>query len=156
MSRTNAVGGRSSGCSHAGNRRGKWREAPATRRIWIGQLAKRYNSEGSDGMRNQPSSAPLPSSIGGHSVTASPQTTHAEADVGSRMKQYLLRLYKGLPLDDSPFRFTNGFYSKLLAFNWWVHPGDSMQVGKRNPLGTVAFTGIDFAAHRQTRVVALL
>ena len=72
------------------------------------------------------------------------------------VKQYLLRLYKGLPLDDSPLRLTNGFYIKLLAFNLWVNPGDAMQVGKRNPLGTVTFTGIDFAANRQTRVVALL
>ena len=59
-------------------------------------------------------------------------------------------------MDDSPIRFTNEFYIKLLAFNLWVHHGDSMQVGKRNPLGTVTFTSIDFAAHRQTRVVALL
>ena len=72
------------------------------------------------------------------------------------VKQYLLRLYKGLPLDGSPLRLTNEFYIKLLAFNLWVHHGDSMQVGKRNPLGTVTFTGIDFAANRQTRVVALL
>ena len=59
-------------------------------------------------------------------------------------------------MDDSPLRLTNEFYIKLLAFNLWVHHGDSMQVGKRNPLGTVTFTGIDFAANRQTRVVALL
>jgi hypothetical protein len=72
------------------------------------------------------------------------------------VKQYLLRLYKGLLLDGSPLPLTNGFYIKLLAFNLWVHHGDSMQVGKRNPLGTVTFTGIDFAANRQTRVVALL
>lgn len=71
-------------------------------------------------------------------------------------KQYLLRLYKGLPLDGIPFRLTNGFYIKLLSFNLWVHHGDSMQVGKRNPLGTVTFTGIDFAANRQARIVALL
>src|SRR5262249_38694107 len=38
----------------------------------------------------------------------------------------------------------------------WVHPGDAMQVGQRNPLGTVTFTSIDFAAHRQTGVAALL
>jgi hypothetical protein len=55
-------------------------------------------------------------------------------------------------LDDSPLRLTNGFYVKLLAFNLWVHPGDAMQVGKRNPLGTVTFTGIDFAANPQTAV----
>ena len=72
------------------------------------------------------------------------------------VKQYLLRSYKGLPLDGSLLRLTNGFYIKMLAFNLWVHHGDSMQVGKRNPLGTVTFTGIDFAANRQTRVVALL
>ena len=72
------------------------------------------------------------------------------------VKQVLLRLYKGLPLDGSPLRLTNGFSIKLLAFNLWVHPGDAMQMGKRNPLGTVTFTGIDFAAHRQTGVVALL
>ena len=63
---------------------------------------------------------------------------------------------RGLPSKGSPLRLTNGFYIKLLAFNLWVHHGDSMQVGKRNPLGTVTFTGIDFAANRQTRVVALL
>lgn len=40
------------------------------------------------------------------------------------VKQYLLRL-------------TNEFYIKLLAFNLWVHHGDSMYVGKRNPHGTV-------------------
>jgi hypothetical protein len=75
----------------------------------------------------------------------------------NEVKQYLLRLYEGEPpLDDSPLRLTNGFYVKLLAFNLWVHPGDAMQVGKRNPLGTVTFTGIDFAANRQTGVVALL
>ena len=56
----------------------------------------------------------------------------------------------------APFRSTHEFSITLLAFNLWVHPGDSMQVGKRNPLGTVTFTGIDFAAHRQTRVGALL
>jgi len=50
----------------------------------------------------------------------------------------------------------NEFYITLLAFNLWVHHGDSMQVGQRNPLGIVTFIGIDFAAHRQTRVVALL
>ena len=72
------------------------------------------------------------------------------------VKQYLLRLYKGLPLDGGPLCLTNEFYIKLLAFNLWVHHGDSMQVGKRNPLGTVTFTGIDFAANCQTRVVALL
>jgi putative heme iron utilization protein len=31
-----------------------------------------------------------------------------------------------------------------------------MQVGKRNPFGTVTFTGIDFGGKRQTRVVPLL
>src|SRR5689334_18115952 len=31
-----------------------------------------------------------------------------------------------------------------------------MQVGQRNPFGTVAFTSIDLAGQRQTRVVALL
>ena len=72
------------------------------------------------------------------------------------VKQYLLRLYKGAAVQRQPPYFTNGFYSKRLAFNWWVHRGDAMQVGKRNPLGTVPFTGIDFAANRQTRVVALL
>jgi hypothetical protein len=44
---------------------------------------------------------------------------------------------------------------KLLAFNLRVHRGDAMQEGKRNPLGAVPFTGIDFAANRQTRVAAL-
>ena len=72
------------------------------------------------------------------------------------VKHYLLRLYKGLPSKGSPLCLTNGFYIKLLAFNLWVHHGDSMQVGKRNPLGTVTFTGVDFAANRQTRIVALL
>ena len=72
------------------------------------------------------------------------------------VKQYLLRLYKRAAFGRQPLRFTNGFYVKLLAFNLWVHPGDAMQVGQRNPLGTVTFTGIDFAAHRQTGVVALL
>jgi hypothetical protein len=72
------------------------------------------------------------------------------------VKQYLLRLYKGAASYDSPLRLTNGFYIKLLGFNLWVHLGDAMQVGKRNPLGTVTFTGIDFAANRQTGVVALL
>jgi hypothetical protein len=72
------------------------------------------------------------------------------------VKQYLLWLYKGADSYDSPLRLTNGFYVKMLEFNLWVHHGDSMQVGKRNPLGTVTFTGIDFAANRQTRVVALL
>jgi hypothetical protein len=62
----------------------------------------------------------------------------------------------GMPLDGSPLHVTNEFYIKPLSFNLWVHHGDSMQVGKRNPLGTVTFTGIDFAAYRQTRVVALL
>ena len=41
----------------------------------------------------------------------------------------------------SPLRLTNGFYINRLTFNLWVHHGDSMQVGKRNPLGTVTFTG---------------
>ena len=59
-------------------------------------------------------------------------------------------------MDDSPLRLTNEFYIKLLAFNLGVHIGDSMQVGKRNPLGTVTFTGLDFGGKRQTRVVALL
>src|SRR5215208_6994173 len=31
-----------------------------------------------------------------------------------------------------------------------------MQVGKRNPFGTVTFTGIDFGGKRQTRVIPLL
>lgn len=81
-----------------------------------------------------------------------------EGGVGiyNKVKQYLLRLYRGLPLDGSPLRSTSRFYIKLLEFNLWVHHGDSMQVGKRNPLGAVTFTGIDFAANRQTRVVALL
>ena len=107
MSRTNAVGGRSSGCSHAG----KWREAPATRRTGSG---------------NWPSA-----------ITPKVPTACA-TERGSR------RIGK------------NRCSIKLLAFNVWVHPGDSMQVGKRNPLGTVTFTGIDFAAHCQTRVAALL
>jgi hypothetical protein len=72
------------------------------------------------------------------------------------VKQYLLRLYKGAAVQRQPLRLTNEFSIKLLAFNLWVHPGDAMQVGKRNPLGTVTFTGIDFAANRQTGVVALL
>ena len=76
--------------------------------------------------------------------------------ISDEVEQYLLRLHKGLLLDGSPLRFTNGFSVKLLAFTLWVHPGDAMQVGKRNPLGTVTFTGIDFAANRQTGVVALL
>ena len=76
--------------------------------------------------------------------------------IDDEVKQYRLRLYKGATFGRQPLRFTNKFSIKLLAFNLWVHPGDSMQVGKRNPLGTVTFTGIDFAAHRQTRVVALL
>ena len=59
-------------------------------------------------------------------------------------------------MDDRPLRVTNEFYIQLLAFSLWVHPGDAMQVGKRNPLGTVTFTQIDFAANRQTGVVALL
>jgi hypothetical protein len=71
-------------------------------------------------------------------------------------ERYIRMLYNGLPLDYSPLRITNGFSVKLLAFNLWVHHGDAMQVGQRNPLGTVPFTGIDFAAHRQTGVVALL
>jgi hypothetical protein len=72
-------------------------------------------------------------------------------------QEYLVRLYKGGCLwTAAPLRLTNGFYIKRLAFNGWVHHGDSMQVGKRNPLGTVTFTGIDFAANLQTRVVALL
>ena len=72
------------------------------------------------------------------------------------VKQYLLRLYKGAAVQRQPPSLNNECSIKLLAFNLWVHHGDSMQVGKRNPLGTVTFTGIDFAAHRQTRVVALL
>ena len=72
------------------------------------------------------------------------------------VKQYLLRLYKGAAFGRQPPSLKNEFYIKLLAFNLWVHHGDSMQVGKRNPLGTVTFTSIDFAANRQTRVVALL
>ena len=72
------------------------------------------------------------------------------------VKQNLLRLYKRAASFDSLLHLTNEFYIKLLAFNLWVDHGDPMQVGKRNPLGTVTFTGIDFAANRQTRVVALL
>ena len=72
-----------------------------------------------------------------------------------RMSSIFFGYTSGLPLDDSPLRLTNGFSVKRLAFNLWVHPGDAMQVGKRNPLGTVTFTQIDFAAHRQTGVVAL-
>ena len=70
----------------------------------------------------------------------------------------LLRFVAGfaIHLIEGCFVAENEFYIKLLAFNLWVHHGDSMQVGKRNPLGTVTFTGIDFAAHRQTRIVALL
>jgi hypothetical protein len=37
-----------------------------------------------------------------------------------------------------------------------VHPAQPMQVGKRDPFGTVTFTGIDLGANRQTWVVALL
>ena len=33
----------------------------------------------------------------------------------------------------------------LLPLSLWVYHGDAMQVGQRNPFGTVAFTGIDFA-----------
>lgn len=72
------------------------------------------------------------------------------------VKPYLLRLYKGAAFGRQPLCSPNECYIKLLAFNLWVHHGDSMQVGKRNPLGAVTFTGIDFAANRQTRVVALL
>ena len=49
-----------------------------------------------------------------------------------------------------------GFSLKPLKFNLRVHAGDAMQVGKRNPLRAVTFAGIDFAADRQTRVIALL
>jgi hypothetical protein len=71
------------------------------------------------------------------------------------VKQYLLRLYKEAAFGRQPPSLNKRIYVKLLAFNLWVHPGDAMQVGKRNPLSTVTFTGIDFAANRQTGVVAL-
>lgn len=128
MSRTNAVDGRSSGCSHADYRPGKWREALATRRIGSGNWPR--------------------------AITPKVPTACATERGSRRIGKY--RCSQGLPLDSSPLRLTHGFSIKLLAFNLWVHPGDSMQVGKRNPLGTVTFTGIDFAAHRQTRVGALL
>lgn len=64
------------------------------------------------------------------------------------LQQYLIAQGHSLTL--------NEFDIKRLAFNLGVHQGDAMQVGKRNPLGAVTFTGIDFAANRQTRVVALL
>ena len=73
-----------------------------------------------------------------------------------RQPDCLARCGIGFLATTNPFRLTNGFYIKLLSFNLWVYHGDSMQVGKRNPLGTVTFTGIDFAANRQTRIVALL
>ena len=70
----------------------------------------------------------------------------------------LVRFVAGftIHLIEGCFVAENEFSITLLAFNLWVHHGDSMQVGKRNPLGTVTFTGIDFAANRQTRVIALL
>jgi hypothetical protein len=44
----------------------------------------------------------------------------------------------------------------MLAFSLWVQHAESMQVGQRNPFGTVTFTGIDFGGQRHTRVVPLL
>src|SRR5215218_7498543 len=41
--------------------------------------------------------------------------------ISDEVKQYLLRLYKGLPLDDSSLCLTNRSSVKLLAFNVWVH-----------------------------------
>ena len=105
---------------------------------------------------------PLPSSIGGHSVSSVSTNGTRRARRGGKQYEAVSSsvlqggcLWTAAPCasqTDAP----SSCYIKLLSFNGWVHPGDSMQVGQRNPLGTVTFTGIDFAAHRQTRVGALL